>query len=130
MLDEQSTNSGSVAQPSNSLLLVDNSKSLITINAAAQLLVKLMPINYPSWRVQFIALLIGYDLLRYVDGTYPYLEKSNTLLSTLTYNLWLRQDQLLLHAILASFSKQVVSLIASAPTSKAAWDKLKQLYAN
>jgi hypothetical protein len=44
--------------------------SLIAINAAAQLPLKLTPINYLTWRAQFNALLIGYDLLRYVDGSY------------------------------------------------------------
>ncbi|KAM2630095.1 hypothetical protein TB1_029002 [Malus domestica] len=135
MSDEQSTNSGSIAHRSNSLLSVDNSKSLITINATAQLPVK--PMNYLSWRAPFITLLIGYDLLRYVDGTYPCPEKSNTSPSTSAYNLWLCQDQLLqphicfrIHAILTFVSEQVASFIASAPTSKATWDKLKQLYAN
>jgi hypothetical protein len=37
--------------------------SLIAINAAAQLPLKLTPINYLTWRAQFNALLIGYDLL-------------------------------------------------------------------
>ncbi|KAI5337260.1 hypothetical protein L3X38_016529 [Prunus dulcis] len=43
--------------------------SLITINAAAQLPVKLTPTNYPSWHAQFNALLIDYDLMGYVDAS-------------------------------------------------------------
>ncbi|KAF9665431.1 hypothetical protein SADUNF_Sadunf16G0121900 [Salix dunnii] len=39
-------------------------------------------------------------------------------------------DQLLLHAVLASIFEQVIPLIASSKTSKNAWDKLTQLYAN
>ncbi|CAL8165948.1 unnamed protein product [Prunus armeniaca] len=39
-------------------------------------------------------------------------------------------DQLVLHAILASVSESVISLIAAASTSKATWDKLTKLYAN
>ncbi|CAL8993827.1 unnamed protein product, partial [Prunus brigantina] len=42
---------------------------------------------------------------------------------------WKRQDQLLLHAILASVSESVISLLVAASTSKAAWDKLNMLYA-
>ncbi|CAL9007908.1 unnamed protein product [Prunus brigantina] len=43
--------------------------TLITINVIAQLPVKLTPTNYPSWRAQFNALLYGYDLMGYVDGS-------------------------------------------------------------
>ncbi|CAL2238106.1 unnamed protein product [Prunus armeniaca] len=100
--------------------------SLITINAAAQLPVKLTPTNYPSWRAQFNALLIGYDLLGYVDGSSTCPPDT----PAAPRALWIRQDQLLLHAILASVSPQVISLIASAKTSKEAWDKLLHLYAS
>ena len=62
----------------------------------------------------------------YIDGTKPCPDSS----STVTYNSWFRQDQLLLHAVLASVSEQVIPLIASSKTSKNAWDKLTQLYAN
>ncbi|CAB4273455.1 unnamed protein product [Prunus armeniaca] len=100
--------------------------TLITINATAQLPVKLTPTNYSSWRAQFNALLYSYDLMGYVDGSR--LCPSTTQLVLRTF--WIRQDQLLLHAILASVSPQVISLIASAKTSKEAWDKLLRLFAS
>ncbi|KAM2697975.1 hypothetical protein EV1_037030 [Malus domestica] len=100
--------------------------TLITINATTQLPVKLTPTNYPSWRAQFNALLYGYDLMGYVDGSNLCPSTAQTVLCT----FWIRQDQLLLHAILASVSPQVISLIASAKTSKEAWDKLLHLFAS
>ncbi|KAI5313965.1 hypothetical protein L3X38_043141 [Prunus dulcis] len=100
--------------------------SLITINAAAQLPVKLTPTNYPSWRAQFNALLIGYDLMGYVDGS----STCPPATPAAPRALWILQDQLLLHAILASVSPQVISLIASAKTSQEAWDKLLHLFAS
>ncbi|KAI5328775.1 hypothetical protein L3X38_028172 [Prunus dulcis] len=100
--------------------------TLITINATAQLPVKLTPTNYPSWRAQFNALLYGYDLMGYVDGSSLCPSTTQPVLRT----FWIRQDQLLLHAILASVSPQVISLIASAKTSKEAWDKLLRLFAS
>ncbi|KAB2626027.1 hypothetical protein D8674_017687 [Pyrus ussuriensis x Pyrus communis] len=100
--------------------------TLITINATAQLPVKLTPTNYPSCRAQFNALLYGYDLMGYVDGSHLCPSTTQTVLRT----FWIRQDQLLLHAILASVSPQVISLIASAKTSKEAWDKLLHLFAS
>lgn len=45
--------------------------TLITINIAAQTPLKLTSTNYLSWKPQFQTLLIGYDLLGYVDGTKP-----------------------------------------------------------
>ncbi|KAI5337848.1 hypothetical protein L3X38_017119 [Prunus dulcis] len=104
--------------------------SLITINAAAQLPIKLTPLNYPSWWALFNAFLLGYDLMGYVDEIYTPSPPSIASSPSYPHALWTRQDQLLLHAILALVSEQVISLIASAKTSKAAWDKLSQLFAN
>uniref|UniRef100_A0A6N2LJF4 Retrotransposon Copia-like N-terminal domain-containing protein n=1 Tax=Salix viminalis TaxID=40686 RepID=A0A6N2LJF4_SALVM len=104
--------------------------SLIAINATAQLPLKLSPTNYLTWRAQFNALLIGYDLMQYVDGTYP--EPPTTINNTVnpTHTLWHRQDQLLLHSIIASVSEKIMPLIASSTTSHMAWEKIKTLYAN
>ncbi|XP_070677804.1 uncharacterized protein [Malus domestica] len=62
----------------------------------------------------------------YIDGSKPRPAAS----STVCYTFWIRQDQLLLHAILAYVSEQIISLISSSKTSKEAWDKLTKLYAN
>ncbi|KAJ6884938.1 hypothetical protein NC652_031820 [Populus alba x Populus x berolinensis] len=104
--------------------------SLIAINAAAQLPLKLTPINYLTWRAQFNARLIGYDLLRYVDGSCQEPPKLLHDAPNPAYVFWVRQDQLLLHSIIASVSEQIMPLIASATTSRMAWEKLKTLYAN
>ncbi|XP_070670238.1 uncharacterized protein [Malus domestica] len=40
----------------------------VTINAAAQLPLKLTPTNFPSWRAQFNALLLGYDLIVFLQA--------------------------------------------------------------
>ncbi|CAB4285882.1 unnamed protein product [Prunus armeniaca] len=77
----------------------------------------------------FNALLLGYDLLGYIDGTHSCPPKPATTSPTSPHALWVRQDQLSLHAIFAFVFKRVISLIATATTSKVAWDKLNQLYA-
>jgi len=104
--------------------------SLIAINTAAQLPFKLIPINYLTWRAQFNALLIGYDLLRYVDGSYLEPPKLLHDAPNPAHMFWVRQDQLLFHSIIASVSEQIMPLIASATTSRMAWEKLNTLYAN
>nr|XP_034899369.1 uncharacterized protein LOC118037485 [Populus alba] len=104
--------------------------SLIAINAAAQLPLKLTPINYLTWRAQLNALLIGYDLLRYVEGSYLEPPKLLHNAPNPAHMFWVRQYQLLLHFIIASVSEQIMPLIAYATTSYMAWEKLNTLYAN
>lgn len=45
------------------------------------------------------------------------------------HTVWRRQDQLILHAILASLSEAIIPLISSANTSHEAWQRLPRLYA-
>lgn len=95
--------------------------SLVSINAAAQLPLKLTPLNYFSWKAQFHALFYGLDLLGYFDGSTPCPSGTITTASDSpapnpAHHLWCRQDQLILHAILASLSEDVMFLVASATT--------------
>jgi len=53
---------------------------------------------------------------------------SGSTIDELHKNHWIRQDKLILSAILASTSSSITSLIATAPTSHRAWKKLKTLY--
>ena len=69
---------------------------LSTINVATQAPLKLTPTNYSAWRMQLNTLLIGYDLLNFVDGTCPcHLETLATTISNTTnlnFSLWIQQD--------------------------------------
>lgn len=78
------------------------------------------------------SILIGYDLMGYVDGFYISLSAktiSNDGKETLNpaYSKWIRQDQMLFNEIIASVSKSVISLIASSTTSQEPWHKLGHL---
>lgn len=111
-------------------LIAIGNTSLITIGNAVQISVKLTAGNFPSWRAQLQAILIGHDLLRFVDGTHPCppLDSSGSASSERT--LWIRQDQLLLSAIFGSVSEPILPLIAFSETSQEALKKLTNLYAN
>ncbi|OMO58794.1 hypothetical protein CCACVL1_25353 [Corchorus capsularis] len=89
----------------------------VTISAANQLQVKLTATNFASWKAQFDDLLCGLDLSGYVDGSFPAplktIESDGKVVSNPAYSFWLRQDKLILHAIIASTSE--------ATTSHAAW---------
>ena len=103
-------------------------KSLIALNITAQINEKLTPTTFPQWRAQFEALLIGYELLDYVQDTIWCPFSVDTVADELTD--WVRQDKLILSAILASTSPSITPLIAIAQTSHDAWTKLKNLYAS
>ena len=108
-------------------------ENLITINAAAQIPLKLTSQNYFSWKAQFYSLLFGLNLLGYLDGSFVCPPATITVAATSTpnpsYIFWLRQDHLILHAILASLSELVIPLVSSARSSREAWERLARLYA-
>ena len=105
-------------------------KSLIALNITAQINEKLTPTTFPQWRAKFEALLIGYDLLDYVQGILRYPSSVGTAADELRKTHWVSQDKLILSAILASTSPSITPLIATAQTSHDAWTKLKNLYAS
>jgi hypothetical protein len=106
---------------------------LIVLNAGSQLSIKLDGENYPSWRIQFSALLIGFDLFGYVDGSTTCPTKTLVAGETTTANPafyhWTRQDQLILHGIVSSVTATVVTHLGTVKTSQQAWDILKTMYA-
>ena len=101
---------------------IDNSGPVVALNT--QNSTKLIGRNYHVWKVQMTALLVSYDLYRFVDG-------SSTCPSPFhrNYNYWKCQDQLTLHAIITSVDQQVISLLGNAKNSKDAWDILNKAFA-
>jgi transposase InsO family protein len=104
---------------------------ILTINAATTINEKLTPSTFPQWRAQFEALLIGYDLLDFVTGVKkcPAIDASNSAASKAANSHWVRQDKLILHAILASTSTTITPLLVAYKTSHEAWTALTRLYA-
>jgi len=109
----------------------ESHSTLITINVAAQTPVKLTSTNYLAWKLQFQTLFIGYDLNEFIDGSHPCPATPipGTTTPNPTHKMWIRQDQLLLNAILGSLSPTIMSFIAQAQTSKEAWTILANTYA-
>ncbi|GKV46640.1 hypothetical protein SLEP1_g53614 [Rubroshorea leprosula] len=87
---------GETTPNSAATFLTPNNRGPISFNAGAFPL-KLTPNNYPSWRSQFTSLLARYELLGFIDGTYPcpklYANRSRTRVITLKERLQnLRRD--------------------------------------
>ena len=107
--------------------------SLITINTTAQTPLKLISTNYLSWKLQFETLFIGYDLIRYIDGSTPCppnpILVDNVTITNPSHKFWIRQDKLLLNALIGSLSPTIIPFIACAKTAQEAWNILANTYA-
>lgn len=103
--------------------ITSNANSVVVLNTHSSL--KLNSSNFPAWHVQFNALLVGYDLIGYVDGTTPTPATTNT-----AYTRWKIQDQLILHAIMSSVDPSVITMLGNVKTSKQAWDILTKMFAS
>ena len=126
-----SNSSDNLTQPF-ALIPLNPAHNFITINATTQLPLKLTSLNYFSQKAQFHVFFFGMDLLGYLDGSFKCplvtIDSSGQSLPNPDYTLWQRQDHLILHAILASISEYVISLVSSATFNHDAWSRLSCLY--
>lgn len=98
--------------------------SFILSNISNLVSIKLYHHNYLLWRSLFEPLLISHDLMGFVNGSHPCLEKSmqndgKKVTSNILpkYTAWIRQDQNLLSWIRATLSKNVLSQFVGLRTS-------------
>ncbi|CAL1397616.1 unnamed protein product [Linum trigynum] len=110
-----------------SVLNINDTNTIITLNPASQLPTKLTGDNFPTWRAQLFTLLRGLDLLKFLDGSHP---APAATAEASVRTLWFRQDQLLLHAIHASISPSVAPYVSAATSSHDAWTTLERLFAS
>ncbi|KAH9611046.1 hypothetical protein KSS87_006922 [Heliosperma pusillum] len=100
---------------------------------------KLTPLTYMSWSDQITDFLFGYDLLKFIDGTYlcpsPTVasptekDKDHTILNP-AHMTWKRQDHLIKGALLATLPTNIQPLVLRATSSRDAWEILAKTYAN
>ncbi len=104
---------------------LDTTATLITRNPTSQLPIKLTGSgNFLTWQAQITTLILGYDLMSYVDGTFPcsssFITDNNKQIANPEYKSWQWQDNLLQNAIMASVDPTIASMVASATTSEQA----------
>ncbi|KAL6330019.1 hypothetical protein AAG906_039934 [Vitis piasezkii] len=119
----------------NSQIIIPNAQeptkplTMITIHNS----IKLTPTNYLSWKTQMEAILIGYDLQKFIDGSHPTppttITTNNVVSTNLAYQTWLRQDKLLFGALVGTLSPTLVPLITQSKTSYEARKILANTYA-
>ncbi|XP_074362603.1 uncharacterized protein LOC141702915 [Apium graveolens] len=114
---------------------ITNTNQFILFNPSSQLPIKLSgSSNFTTWKAQFELLLHGHDLFGYLDGsiTVPantITEEDKQIINP-DYKIWFRQEKLIQNALLASVEPTLASIVATATSSKAAWDSLHMSYAN
>jgi len=128
-----SSSSDSETENNNSNTISTKMDKLIVLNAGSQLSIKLDGDNYPTWRIQFSALLTGFDLFGYVDGSNLCPAKTQVVVGGTTanpaYTHRIRQDPLILHGIVSSVNATVVTHLGTIKTSQQAWNILQTMYA-
>lgn len=113
----------STSSASSNNTFVVGTNTVVVLNTHHSL--KLTSTNYPAWRVQMNALFIGYDLTDFIDGTKVCSVKTDP-----NFNYWIRQDQLILHAIITSVDPSIITTLGNVQISQQAWDVLQKMFAS
>lgn len=96
--------------------------------------IKLTTTNYLAWKTWIEAILIGFDVYRFIDGAIPCplstITSDYTTTANLAYSPWVRQDKLIFGALVGTLTRTLVPLISQASTSRAAWKTLASTYAS
>ncbi|KAA8550753.1 hypothetical protein F0562_002437 [Nyssa sinensis] len=103
-----------------------SSSHVVSINITTLLFQKLSKGgNYSIWSSQMTNLLLGYDLMGFIDGTHPCPPVNDP-----EYKAWIRQDRLLLLAIQTVVTRLAGLIVSRCRNAEEAWRKLKTTYAN
>ncbi|KAG6742168.1 hypothetical protein POTOM_055456 [Populus tomentosa] len=87
--------------------------------------------NYLAWKMQFLNLLRGHDLVGFIDGTETCPPKSlDSGLLNSAYVVWQKKDICLLGWILASLSEKLVSTVYGMETSQQVWTALQTRFSS
>ncbi|XP_010456798.1 PREDICTED: uncharacterized protein LOC104738300 [Camelina sativa] len=113
--------------------LVASSDDTSLVNVNMSNVTKLTATNFMMWSRQVHALLDGYDIAGYLDGSVspPDSTLTNGCVSTPNpaYKHWKHQDKLIYSGLLGTISVAVQPLLSKAITSRDIWVSLKDTYA-
>ena len=89
--------------------------------------------NYLSWKLQIEAILIGYGLQQFIDGSLSTPPATTTINNAPSpnpeYLTWLRQDKLIFGALVGSISPTLIPVITQSKMSREVWMTLANTYA-
>ncbi|CAH9109446.1 unnamed protein product [Cuscuta epithymum] len=106
---------------------------VVQLTATTNFPIKLTSSNYPVWKCQVHAALVGLRLEGYVDGTITapaqFLDDEKSQINP-CYTIWYRQDKVILSALLGSCSDTIQPILSSALTARGAWNTLALTYSS
>lgn len=106
------------------------SQTLFNINSSN--VSKLTYTNYLMWSLQVHALLDGYDLAGYLDGSiiipHATVTANEIIFVNPAFTIWKRQDKLIYSALLGAISSPVQPLVSRATTSSQIWHIIASTY--
>lgn len=112
-------------------IVVSETKSLLNVNMTN--VTKLTASNFLMWSRQVSALLDGYDLAGYLDGSVIIPPETITTDGVLTanpaYTIWKRQDKLVYSALLGAITVSIQPILSTTTTSAQIWEILSATYA-
>lgn len=121
------------SSPATSSETIVTSDSIHLLNINMTNVTKLTDSNFLMWSRQVHALLDGYDLTSYIDGSIVAPPPTNTTDGAVTvnpeYKQWKRQDELIYSALLGAISVTVQPLLSTTMTSAQIWETLSSIYA-
>ncbi|XP_019251085.1 PREDICTED: uncharacterized protein LOC109230002 [Nicotiana attenuata] len=128
----------SVLQNNTSPTVIDvvaTKTQIININPTSQLPIKLVGgANFATWKAQIQKVMNDFDLMGYLDGSItppPHTIKQGTQdVVNPDFKIWFQKDNLIGDALMASVDSTIAPSVASAETSKEAWDYLHTTHTN
>lgn len=116
---------------SHETIIVSDRQTLLNVNMTN--VTKLTSSNFLMWSRQVTALLNGYDLFGYVDGStvvpQPTLIADDVTTVNPAYSMWKRQDNLIFSALLGAITNTIQPILSTAQTSMEIWSILSDTYA-
>lgn len=110
---------------------VDDNQKLLNINMVN--VTKLTSTNFMTWSLQIHALLEGYDLAGFLDGSSPApaqtITVDNVVSTNPDYTKWRRQDRLVYSGLIGTLSPSIQTLVTNTKTSQDVWKSLSATYA-
>ncbi|XP_010480847.1 PREDICTED: uncharacterized protein LOC104759636 [Camelina sativa] len=117
--------------PSTGEVITNGTTPLFIVNTGN--VTKLTDTNYLMWSLQIHALVDGYELAGYLDGSTiappPTVTTGTISIPNPYFVIWKRQDRLLFSSLLGAMSPSVQPLVSRATTTAEVWETLASTFA-
>ncbi|KAA8522693.1 hypothetical protein F0562_009145 [Nyssa sinensis] len=130
----------SSSSDSSTTITIPHTQSPAVLTMSTFVTVRLNPDNYILWKAQMVPYFLGQDLFGYLDGTIPkppqFISGTHPETHVISaspnpaYSHWLRQDNLILSALISSLTEGVLAQVVNHTTSSAVWHALDKNFSS